>query len=136
MSSLESMHVCVYVKFTSSDAVTSIWPALFLFLQPTSIYCANKSTVSSYAQLPRNAQSTLAKERSPMRMIIDYKLSLHLGNTESILFGSPQKIKCNPSLEITCNKLAIKSTRTVNHFKMCHITSNFVFQWNDSIIAK
>jgi len=26
--------------------------------------------------------------------LIDNKISLHLGKTESILFGSPQKIKC------------------------------------------
>ena len=42
-------------------------------------------------------------------------LSLHLGKTESILFGSPQKIKCNPSLEITCNNLSIKSTTSVKY---------------------
>ena len=47
--------------------------------------------------------------------LIDNKLSLHLGKPESILVGSPQKIKCNPSLEITCNNLAIKSTRSVNY---------------------
>ena len=49
------------------------------------------------------------------RWLIDNKLSLHLGNTESILFGSPQKIKCNPSLEITCNNLAMHSTRYVKY---------------------
>jgi len=47
--------------------------------------------------------------------LIDNRLSLHLGKTESILFGSPQKIKCNPSLEITCNNLAIKSTTSVKY---------------------
>jgi len=46
--------------------------------------------------------------------LIDNKLSLHLGNTESILFGSPQKIKCNPSLEITCNNLAFNSATSMN----------------------
>jgi len=39
--------------------------------------------------------------------LIDNKLLLHLGNTESIAFGSPVKIMCNPSLKITCNNLAI-----------------------------
>ena len=37
--------------------------------------------------------------------LIDNKISLHLGKTESILFGSPQKIKCTPILAITCNNL-------------------------------
>ena len=45
-------------------------------------------------------------------IIIDNKLSLHLGKIESILFGSPQKIKCNPSLEMTCNNLAIINSTT------------------------
>ena len=72
--------------------------------------------------------------------LIDNKLSLHLGKTESILFGSPQKIKCNPSLEITCNNLAIKYTTSlkylgvtlellnslplnsrVDHLTLCHV---------------
>ena len=44
--------------------------------------------------------------------LIDNKLSLHLGKPESILVGSPQKIKCNPSLEITCNNLAIINSTT------------------------
>ena len=48
-------------------------------------------------------------------MLIDNKLSLHLGKTESIVFGSPHKIKCNPSLEITCNNLAIKSTTSLKY---------------------
>ena len=47
--------------------------------------------------------------------VIDNKLSLHLGKPESILFVSPQKFKCNPSLEITCNNLAIKSTTSVDN---------------------
>ena len=47
--------------------------------------------------------------------LIDNILSLHLGKTESILFDSPQKIKCNPSLEITCNNIAIKSTTSVKY---------------------
>jgi len=47
--------------------------------------------------------------------LIDNKLSHHLGTTESFLVGSPQKIKCNPSLEIICNNLAIKSTTSVNY---------------------
>ena len=47
--------------------------------------------------------------------LIDNKLLLHLGNTESIAFGSPVKIMCNPSLKITCNNLAIKSTTSVKY---------------------
>jgi len=45
----------------------------------------------------------------------DNKLSLHLGKTDSIPFGSPQKITCNPSLEITCNNLAIAYTTSAEY---------------------
>ena len=48
--------------------------------------------------------------------LIDNKLSHHLGTTESFLVGSPQKIKCNPSLEIICNNLAVKSTTSMTYF--------------------
>ena len=38
---------------------------LFTETRLTSIYCARNSTVSSHAQLPRNAQTTYVNERSP-----------------------------------------------------------------------
>ena len=47
--------------------------------------------------------------------LIDNKLSLHLGKTESFLFGSPRNTKCNPCLEIICNNLDITSTTSVNY---------------------
>ena len=36
-----------------------------------------------------------------VRWLISNKLSLHLGKTESILFGSRQKLKAQPSLNVT-----------------------------------
>ena len=48
------------------------------------------------------------------------------------MYGSPQKIKCNPSLEITCNNLAIKSTTSVLIFR-CPLDQTLSFnemaQW-------
>ena len=45
--------------------------------------------------------------------LIDNKLSLHLGKTESILFGSPQKIKCcleiNPVITWLLSKCDIQA---------------------------
>jgi len=43
----------------------------------------------------------------------DNKLSLHLGKTESIVFGSKHKLKSNPSLNVSCNGIAIQSTSSV-----------------------
>ena len=47
--------------------------------------------------------------------LIDNKLSLHLGKTESILFGSKHRLKSNPNLDITCNGTTINSTTAVKY---------------------
>ena len=43
------------------------------------------------------------------------KLSLHLGKTESILFGSKNKLKKGTSLNIKCNQVNIESKAEVNN---------------------
>ena len=47
--------------------------------------------------------------------LIDNKLSLHLGKTESILFGSRPKLKSDSCLHIICNSTNIKSTDSVKY---------------------
>jgi hypothetical protein len=47
--------------------------------------------------------------------LVDNKLSLHLGKTESILFGSRHKIRSNSSLDISCNGTIIESTSSVKY---------------------
>ena len=47
--------------------------------------------------------------------LVDNKLSLHLGKTESILFGSKQRIGPNKSLVIKCNGTEINSTSSVKY---------------------
>ena len=46
--------------------------------------------------------------------LVDNKLSLHLGKTESILFGQNRKIK-NKSLSGVCNDTKISSSSTVKY---------------------
>ena len=41
--------------------------------------------------------------------LIDNKLSLHFGKTESIVFGSKRRLKCNNSIEVTCDGQIIPS---------------------------
>ena len=48
--------------------------------------------------------------------LIDNKLSLHLGKTESILFGTKYKLKSNPSLNVMCNDTVIEPTTDVKYF--------------------
>ena len=47
--------------------------------------------------------------------LVDNKLSLHLGKTESILFGSKQRIKSNSTVDITCNDTIIKPISSVKY---------------------
>ena len=70
----------------------------------------------SVRQNKQDIEKLLTEDLSCLsQWLIDNKFSLHLGKIESILFGSTQKIKCNPSLEITCNNSAIKSTTSVKY---------------------
>ena len=47
--------------------------------------------------------------------LIDNKLSLHLGKTESILFGPTKKLKQHPNLKIQCNGTNVNSTSCVKY---------------------
>ena len=47
--------------------------------------------------------------------LVDNKLSLHLGKTETILFGSKPKLKNEPDLDISCNGTKIKATHSVKY---------------------
>ena len=81
---------------------------LFLYADDSGILVSGKNK--------QNIEPLLTVDLNCLRQwLIDNKLSLYLGKTEFILFGSPQKIKCNPSLEIACNNLTIKPTSSVNY---------------------
>ena len=55
-------------------------------------------------------QETLGKELCALSSwLVDNKLSLHLGKTESILFGSCKKICNSPSLDNKCGDTKISS---------------------------
>ena len=47
--------------------------------------------------------------------LVDNKLSLHLGKTESIIFASKHKLKSAKNLNITCNGQVINSTSSVKY---------------------
>ena len=61
-------------------------------------------------------EATLSSElKSVKDWLIDYKLSLHLGETQSIVFGTRNTLcKCN-TLNIVCNGIAIESKSTVTY---------------------
>ena len=47
--------------------------------------------------------------------LIENKLSLHLGKTESIIFGSEQKLKSNGKINLVCAGNHINSTSNVKY---------------------
>jgi hypothetical protein len=47
--------------------------------------------------------------------LVDNKLSLHLGKTESILFGSKHRLRSNSFLKIKCNGTGIEPTSSVKY---------------------
>ena len=49
------------------------------------------------------------------KWLVDNKLSLRLGNTESILFGSKRKLKKIKDFSVTCNGQAIINTKPVKY---------------------
>ena len=57
------------------------------------------------------------------KWLVDNKLSLHLGKTESILFGSRPRLKSQSVLSITCKGIVIEAKTTVKYlgvlFKQC-----------------
>jgi hypothetical protein len=61
-------------------------------------------------------EATLSSElKSVKDWLIDYKLSLHLGETQSIVFGTRNTLcKCN-TLNIVCNGIVIESKQTVTY---------------------
>ena len=60
---------------------------------------------------PRDIAKTLSKELESCRVwLIDNKLSLHLGKTETILFGTRQKINKVTEFNVTCNNQIIKNS--------------------------
>ena len=60
-------------------------------------------------------QVLIAELQSVSQWLVDNKLSLHLGKTESIVFGSKQKLRSKSSLNISCNGTEIESTKSVKY---------------------
>ena len=88
---------------------------------PISIRCnlmlyADDSALLVSGDDPNEIAQILSEElESCRKWLIDNKLSLHLGKTESILFGSKNGLKTVNSFEVICNNEAIKNVTTVKY---------------------
>ena len=99
-------------------------PLLFLCYvndMPTSVGCnlllyADDSVLFTSGKDPQVISDILSKELESCRQwLIDNKLSLHLGKTESILFGSKIKLSRVDEYKVSCDGKVIKPTESVKY---------------------
>ncbi|CAL4061329.1 unnamed protein product, partial [Meganyctiphanes norvegica] len=99
-------------------------PLLFLCYvndMPISVKCklllyADDSALIVSGSDPRAIASLLSKELESCRQwLMDNKLSLHLGKTESILFGPKKKLNKVESFEVKCGNETIKHVKSVKY---------------------
>jgi len=99
-------------------------PLLFLIYvndMPSAVSCklllyADDSALLVSGKDPADIQQRLSSELQSIReWLIDNKLSLHLGKTESILFGSKQRLKQHDSISVTCAGNTIGSKSCVKY---------------------
>ena len=81
---------------------------LLLYADDSAILVTGKDRLQIEKELSKELQSV-------SEWLVDNKLSLHLGKTESILFGSKIRLKKGSSLNISCNGTDIKSTSSVKY---------------------
>lgn len=82
----------VYVN----DMPASVNCKLLLYADDSALLVSGKSTIDIQCRLSSELQSI-------REWLIDNKLSLHLGKTESILFGSKRRLHNNESIDVTCD---------------------------------
>lgn len=91
-----------------NDMSAVVKSKLLLYADDSGILVSGKDT--------SQIESILSSELEQVsEWLIDNKLSLHLGKTESILFGSKPKLRSHSTLAITCNGTSIKATSSVKY---------------------
>jgi hypothetical protein len=99
-------------------------PLLFLAYvndMPISVNCklllyADDSALLVSGKNPKDIGNTLSKELDSCReWLNDNKLSLHLGKTESILFGSQYNLNKATGFSVICNNEIIKHASSVKY---------------------
>ena len=91
-----------------NDMEAAVSCKLFLYADDSALLVSGKCINTIEYQLSCQLQQV-------SEWLIDNKLSLHLGKTESILFASKPKLKKYSQLNITCNDIKIQSTASVTY---------------------
>ena len=91
-----------------NDMKSAVGCKLLLYADDSALIVSDKCV--------NNIEKVLSEElHNISKWLVDNKLSLHLGKTESILFGSKQKINKSPKLNIKCNDTQIEAKPTVKY---------------------
>ncbi|XP_071954179.1 uncharacterized protein [Antedon mediterranea] len=91
-----------------NDMESALSCKLLLYADDSAIVVSDKSVA--------NIQNVLSKElKSINSWLLDNRLSLHLGKTYSILFGSKRKLRNQQELKVTCNDYIITNKPTVSY---------------------
>ena len=91
-----------------NDMAGAIDEKILLYADDTAILVSNKHVDVIELKL-RTALETISD------WLVDNKLSLHLGKTESILFGSKRKLSNCENLKVSCNGVNIEAKTSVKY---------------------
>ena len=135
-------------------------PLLFLCYindMPISVKCklllyADDSALIVSGYNSKEIGEELSRELESCRQwLIDNKLSLHLGKTEAILFGSKRKLKRDHSFEVKCGEIKVTNVNSVKYLglqidnnlsgtsviadivKKCNTRLRFLYRYNDML---
>ena len=132
-SYLSERHQCVNVNGTSSSAMeiscgvpqgSLLGPLLFLIYVNDMecavnckllLYADDSALLVSHKDVKVIEQTLSIELQSLSHWLVDNKLSLHLGKTEAILFGTKRKLRRCSRLNITCNGHKINSQTSVKY---------------------
>ena len=91
-----------------NDMPISVTCRLLLYADDSALLVCGKDASKIASILSENL-------RSCRNWLIDNKLSLHLGKTESILFGTKRKLKNVNDFSVRCNKIIIHNVKCVKY---------------------
>ena len=80
---------------------------------------ADDSTLLVRGKHPNLIAQALSENLNRCKIwLIDNKLSLHLGKTEAILFGTKRKLKQINDFEIKCENVIVKNVKSVDYLRL------------------
>ena len=91
-----------------NDMKSAVTTKLLLYADDSAILVSGKSVLDIQTQLSVELEAVHS-------WLVDNKLSLHLGKTEAIIFGSRQKLCKESKLKVTCNGQEIESKTSVKY---------------------